>query len=56
MSGHHHTSDKSSAFTGLIIGVVALLIILQRMLRESRSIENFFVAGDDPDAPATTGW
>lgn len=31
--------------------LVALLIILRRMLRESRSIENFFVAGDDPDAP-----
>ena len=25
MSGHHHTSDKSSAFTGLIIGVVESL-------------------------------
>jgi uncharacterized protein (TIGR02757 family) len=28
--------------------LVALLLILQRMLRESGSIESFFVAGDDP--------
>jgi len=31
--------------------LVALLLILQRMLREEGSIEGFFVAGDDPDAP-----
>jgi uncharacterized protein (TIGR02757 family) len=31
--------------------LVALLLILQRMLRESGSIERFFVAGDDPSAP-----
>ena len=31
--------------------IVALLIILQRMLHESGSIENFFVAGDDAAAP-----
>ena len=31
--------------------LVALLLILQRMLRESGSIEEFFVEGDDPDAP-----
>jgi uncharacterized protein (TIGR02757 family) len=31
--------------------LVALLLILQRMLRESRSIEDFFLAGDDPAAP-----
>ena len=31
--------------------LVALLIVLQRMLRESGSIERFFVAGDDPSAP-----
>ncbi len=30
--------------------LVALLLILQRMLRESGSIEAFFVEGDDPDA------
>jgi uncharacterized protein (TIGR02757 family) len=30
--------------------LVALLLILQRMLRDSGSIENFFVAGDDPSA------
>ena len=29
----------------------ALLLILQRMLRESGSIEQFFLAGDDPSAP-----
>ena len=28
MSGHHHASDKSAAFTGLIVGAVALLVIL----------------------------
>lgn len=28
MSGHHHASDKSSAFTGLILGAVALVVIL----------------------------
>jgi uncharacterized protein (TIGR02757 family) len=28
--------------------LVALLVILQRMLREARTIEGFFVAGDDP--------
>ena len=31
--------------------LVALLLILQRMLRESGSIEGFFVVGDDPRAP-----
>jgi uncharacterized protein (TIGR02757 family) len=31
--------------------LVALLIILQRMLRESGSIERFFTEGDDPGAP-----
>lgn len=31
--------------------LIALLLILQRMLRESSSIERFFVAGDDPSAP-----
>jgi len=31
--------------------LVALLVILQRMLREDGSIEGFFVAGDDPSAP-----
>ena len=31
--------------------LVALLIILQRMLRDHGSIEGFFVAGDDPSAP-----
>ena len=30
--------------------LVALLLILQRMLREAGSIERFFVAGDDPAA------
>lgn len=31
--------------------LAALLLILQRMLRESGSIEQFFLAGDDPGAP-----
>ena len=31
--------------------LVALLLILQRILRESGTIERFFVAGDDPSAP-----
>ena len=31
--------------------LVALLLVLQRMLRESGSIEDFFVAGDDPTTP-----
>lgn len=31
--------------------LVALLLILQRMLRESGSIEGFFLAGDDPAHP-----
>jgi uncharacterized protein (TIGR02757 family) len=31
--------------------LVALLLILQRMLREAGSIEDFFVAGDDRSAP-----
>jgi uncharacterized protein (TIGR02757 family) len=31
--------------------LVALLLILQRMLKESGSIEDFFLAGDDPAAP-----
>jgi len=31
--------------------LVALLLILRRMLRESGTIERFFVAGDDPAAP-----
>jgi len=31
--------------------LAALVLILQRMLRESGSIEGFFAAGDDPSAP-----
>src|SRR5690242_3060377 len=31
--------------------LVALLLILQRMLREEGTIEQFFLAGDDPAAP-----
>ena len=31
--------------------LVALMLILQKMLRESGSIERFFVAGDDPTTP-----
>ena len=31
--------------------LVALLLILQRILREAGSIENFFLAGDDPASP-----
>ena len=30
--------------------LVALMLVLQRMLREAGSIENFFLAGDDPSA------
>ncbi len=33
--------------------IVALLLILQRMLRESGSIEAFFLAGDDPRQPTS---
>jgi uncharacterized protein (TIGR02757 family) len=35
--------------------LVALLLILQRMLRESHSIEEFFLAGDDPESPDISG-
>src|SRR5262245_48017859 len=31
--------------------LTALMLILQRMLREAGSIEAFFLAGDDPSAP-----
>lgn len=31
--------------------LMALLLVLQHMLRESGSIEQFFIAGDDPAAP-----
>jgi len=31
--------------------LAALILVLQRMLREEGSIENFFIAGDDPSAP-----
>jgi uncharacterized protein (TIGR02757 family) len=31
--------------------LVALVLVLQRMLREHGSIEGFFVAGDDPSSP-----
>ena len=31
--------------------LVALMLVLQRMLREAGTIEQFFVAGDDPGAP-----
>jgi uncharacterized protein (TIGR02757 family) len=31
--------------------LVALLLVLQRMLRQSGTIEDFFIAGDDPSAP-----
>jgi len=31
--------------------LAALMVILQRMLREAGSIEQFFLAGDDPSAP-----
>ncbi len=33
------------------VDLAALTVILQRMLRESGSIESFFLAGDDPMAP-----
>jgi uncharacterized protein (TIGR02757 family) len=33
------------------VDLAALVLILQRMLRESGSIEAFFVEGDDPSAP-----
>jgi uncharacterized protein (TIGR02757 family) len=33
------------------VDLAALILILQRMLRESGSIEAFFVAGDDPSSP-----
>jgi uncharacterized protein (TIGR02757 family) len=35
--------------------LVALLLILQRMLRTSKSIEGFFLEGDDPSAPDISG-
>jgi uncharacterized protein (TIGR02757 family) len=35
--------------------LVALLLVLQRMLRESGGIEQFFVEGDDPAAPDVGG-
>jgi uncharacterized protein (TIGR02757 family) len=35
--------------------LVALLLILQRMLRANGSIEAFFVAGDDPSQPDVSG-
>jgi uncharacterized protein (TIGR02757 family) len=31
--------------------LVALLFVLKRMLRDAKSIEGFFIAGDDPAAP-----
>jgi uncharacterized protein (TIGR02757 family) len=31
--------------------LAALILVLQRMLREAGSIEGFFIAGDDPSAP-----
>jgi uncharacterized protein (TIGR02757 family) len=33
------------------VDLAALVLILQRMLRESGSLEQFFIAGDDPSAP-----
>jgi uncharacterized protein (TIGR02757 family) len=33
------------------VDLAALMIVLQRMLRESGSIESFFLAGDDPATP-----
>ena len=33
------------------VDLTALVIVLQRMLRESGSIERFFLAGDEPSAP-----
>jgi uncharacterized protein (TIGR02757 family) len=35
--------------------LVALLVILQRMLHTSGSIESFFLAGDEPSAPDVSG-
>jgi uncharacterized protein (TIGR02757 family) len=35
--------------------LVALMLVLQRMLREHGSIEGFFVAGDDPATPDVRG-
>ena len=35
--------------------LAALLLVLQRMLRESGSIEGFFLAGDDPASPDISG-
>ena len=37
------------------VDLAALLVILQRMLREAGSIERFFVEGDDPSAPDISG-
>jgi uncharacterized protein (TIGR02757 family) len=33
------------------VDLAALILVLQRMLRESGSVEQFFVEGDDPSAP-----
>ena len=35
--------------------LIALLLVLQRMLREAGSIERFFVDGDDPETPDISG-
>ena len=35
--------------------LVALMLILQRMLKEAGSIEQFFLEGDDPSAPDISG-
>jgi hypothetical protein len=31
--GHHHESDKKAAYTGLIVGLVALLIMVTTIVK-----------------------
>ena len=33
MSEHHHASDRSAAFTGLILGAIALALLLYGIVR-----------------------
>jgi hypothetical protein len=55
MSGHtNHPGDKSAAFTGLILGAIALFVVLFSIVRMTNSHYNTEKAeGEHPAAEAT---
>ncbi len=48
MSGHHHESDRSAAYRGLILGAIAIAVLVFSIVK----LTNAKYAGE---APAKTG-